>query len=94
MRLTTVREFRAKTNGLLRSNVPVLVMRGEGLAGILFPCPELTLPLSLKRGLHPLLCAHIKGELRRRSVLEEEVLGDFQAWREKRPATRGRGRLQ
>lgn len=90
MRLSTVREFRDKATGFLRSKAPVLVTRRGRLAGIFFPRPEITLPLEFKRELYGMLCADIKRELKRRGVKEEEVLSDFEAWRKKRRATRRR----
>ena len=41
MKISTVREFRDKTTGLLRSKTPILVTRRGRLAGIFFPRPEL-----------------------------------------------------
>jgi hypothetical protein len=76
MRLSTVREFRDKATGLLRSKAPILVTRRGRLAGIFFPRPEVTLPL--------------KRQLKRRRVSEQEVLSDFEAWRKKRRAARRR----
>jgi hypothetical protein len=90
MRLSTVREFRDKATGLLRSKAPVLVTRRGRLAGIFFPHPEVTLPLELKRELFAMLSADIKRQLQRRRISEREILGGFEAWRKKRRATRRR----
>ncbi len=52
MRISTVREFRDKATGLLRSRTPILVTRRGHLAGIFFPRPEITFPIELKRELY------------------------------------------
>jgi len=90
MRLSTVREFRDKATGMLRSKAPILVTRRGRLAGIFFPRPEMTLPLELKRELFAVLSADVKRQLGRRGVSEEDVLADFETWRRKRRATRRR----
>jgi hypothetical protein len=90
MRISTVREFRDKATGLLRSKTPVLVTRRGRLAGIFFPQPESTLPIELKRELYDTLSADIARQLKRRHVSEEDVLEDFEAFRTKRRATRRR----
>ena len=43
MKISTVREFRDKATGLLRSRTPILVTRRGRLAGIFFPRPEVAL---------------------------------------------------
>ncbi len=90
MRLSTVREFRDKATGMLRSKAPILVTRRGRLAGIFFPRPEMTLPLEFKRELFAVLSADVKRQLGRRGVSEEDVLADFATWRRKRRATRRR----
>lgn len=90
MRLSTVREFRDKATGMLRSKAPILVTRRGRLAGIFFPRPEMTLPLELKRELFAVLSADVKRQLHRRDLSEQDVLADFEAWRRKRRATRRR----
>ena len=59
MRISTVREFRDRATGLLRSKTPILVTRRGRLAGIFFPRPEMTLPLELKRELYAMLSSDI-----------------------------------
>jgi hypothetical protein len=90
MRISTVREFRDKATGLLRSRTPVLVTRRGRLAGIFFPRPESTLPIELKRELYDTLSTEIARQLKRRRVTEDEVLEDFQASRKTRRAARRR----
>src|SRR5208283_4698700 len=87
MRISTVLEFRDNASGMLRSRDPILVTRRGKLAGIFFPQPESTLPIELKREMFGILSAEIGRHLRRRGVSEEEVLGDFTAWRKAKRAT-------
>lgn len=90
MRISTVREFRDKATGFLRSKTPVLVTRRGRLAGIFFPHPEATLPIELKRELYDTLSNNVAQQLKRRNVSEDEVIEDFEASRKKRRATRRR----
>jgi hypothetical protein len=84
MRIRTVREFRDKATGLLRSKTPVLVTRRGRLAGIFFPRPEITLPIELKRELYTVLSEDIARDLKRRRISEEDVLADFADQRKKK----------
>jgi hypothetical protein len=68
MRISTVREFRDKATGLLRSRTPILVTRRGRLAGIFFPRPEITLPIELKRELYDMLSRDVARQLKRRKV--------------------------
>lgn len=90
MRISTVREFRDKASGLLRSKTPILVTRRGRLAGIFFPRPEATLPIELKRELFHTLTGDVARQLRRRDVSEDDVLEDFKASRKQRRAVRRR----
>ena len=90
MRIRTVREFREKATGLLRSRTPILVTRRGRLAGIFFPRPELTLPIELKRELYDMLSSDVARQLKRRRVSEDEVLKEFETLRKKRRAVRRR----
>lgn len=90
MRISTVREFRDRATGLLRSKTPILVTRHGRLAGIFFPRPEVTLPIELKRELYDMLSRDIARELKQRGISEDEILEDFQASRRKARAARRR----
>ena len=90
MRISTVREFRDKATGLLRSRTPILVTRRGRLAGIFFPRPEVTLPIELKRELYDMLSSDVARQLKRRKVSEDDVIEDFEASRKKRRAPRRR----
>jgi hypothetical protein len=63
MKISTVREFREKTTGLLRSRTPILVTRRGRLVGIYFPRPEVTLPIELKRELYDMPSSDVAQQL-------------------------------
>ena len=88
MKIATVREFRDAPSMLLRSKDPVLVTRRGRLAGVFFPCPQVTLPLELKREVFRMLSGVIARQIKRRGRSEGELLADFERWRKKRRATR------
>jgi hypothetical protein len=89
MRISTVREFRDKATGLLRSRTPILVTRRGRLAGIFFPRPEITLPIELKRELYDMLSSDVARQLKRRKVSRGRAEG-LEASRKKRRAARRR----
>jgi len=90
MRITTVREFRDKATGFLRSKDLILVTRRGRLAGVFFPQPVATLPLELKRELFAMLSSEVARQLKRRGLTENEILSDFKSWRGSRRETRRR----
>ena len=90
MTISTVREFRDKATGLLRSKDPILVTRRGRLAGIFFPSPETTMPIELKRELFSVLSAEVSHQVKKRGLTEEAVLADFESWRKNRRETRRR----
>jgi hypothetical protein len=90
MRISTVREFRDKATGLLRSRDPILVTRRGRLAGVYFPQPEATLPMEFKRELFAMLSAEVARQIKRRGLTQKDVLEDFTAWRKERRETRRR----
>ena len=90
MRISTVREFRDKATGLLRSKDPILVTRRGRLAGIFFPLQKNSLPVELKQELFALLTSEISRQIKRRGTSEKEILADFERWRKGRHAPRRR----
>lgn len=90
MRISTVREFRDKATGLLKSKEPVLITRRGRMAGVFFPSPEGVLPLDLKHALFKKLSAEIARRLRKTGSTEEEIQSDFESWRKARRETRRR----
>lgn len=90
MRISTVREFRDKATGMLRSKDPILITRRGRLAGVFFPWTETTFPNDLKKELFAALSLEVSRQVKRRGLSEEEVLADFGSWRKWRRETRGR----
>jgi len=90
MRISTVREFRDKATGLMRSKDPILVTRRGRLAGVFFPWEKGALPIELKHDLFAMLSSEIARQMKRSGVSEKEVLTDFERWRKDRRATRRR----
>jgi hypothetical protein len=91
MRVSTVREFRDKATGMLRSKEPILITRRGKMAGVFFPSPEGTLPVDLKRQLFDQLSAEIARRLKATGTSEAEILADFKSWKKaRREAGRGR----
>ena len=90
MRISTVREFRDKATGLLRSKDPILVTRRGKLAGVFFPLQKSSLPVELKHELFEMLTSEVARQIKRRGISEEEVLTDFVGWRKGRRETRRR----
>ena len=90
MRISTVREFRDRATGLLRSKDPILVTRRGRLAGVFLPLQENSLPLDFRQELFSMLTSEIARDLRKRNLNEKEILSDFEHWRKKRRETRRR----
>ena len=90
MRISSVRDFRDRATGLLRSKDPILVTRRGRLAGIFFPTPEATLPLELKREMFSVLTSAIGRHIRRRGLKERDIEAGFETWRKTRRAARRR----
>jgi len=84
MRISTVREFRDKATGLLRSKDPILVTRRGQLAGVFLPLCGQSLPVDLKQQLFAMLTAEIARQIKRRGASERQILADFERWREGR----------
>jgi len=90
MRISTVREFRDEATGLLRSREPILVTRRGRVAGIFFPCPGQSIPLELKREMFDMLSSAVARQIKKKGLAEEEILADFERWREGRRENRRR----
>ena len=84
MKITTVRHFRDNATEMFRSKDPILVLRRGEIAGIYFPYPVQTLPVEMKRELFVTLTASISKRLKRAGITEEEILGDFESFRQER----------
>jgi len=90
MKISTVREFRDKATGLLRSKDPILITRRGKLAGVFFPLQKSFLPVELKDALFVMLTSEIGRQVKRRGGSEDEILADFDRWRKGHGAARGR----
>jgi hypothetical protein len=90
MKITSVREFRDKATEMFRSHDPILVLRRGEIAGIYFPYPAQTLPVELKRELFVSLTADIAKRLKQAEITEEEILEDFESFRQGRRQSRRR----
>jgi len=90
MKISTVREFRDKATGLLRSKDPILVTRRGRLAGVFFPWQKGSLPIELKQDLFAMLSSEIGRQLKQRHLSEKDLLSDFERWRKARRAPRRR----
>jgi len=49
------------------------------------------LPIELKRELVTILAGEVKRQLKKRGLVEKDIVADFEAWRKNKRAT-GRGR--
>ena len=84
---STVREFRDKATGHLRSKDPIFVTRRGRLASVFFPHPETSLPLEFKRELFAALSMEVAHQLRRSRSKEEDILCEFESWRKAKRET-------
>jgi hypothetical protein len=76
MTISTVREFRDKATGLLRSRMPIWSLGSD--AWLEFSSRD------------DMLSSDVARQLKRRKVSEDEVLEDFEASRKRRRAARRR----
>ena len=90
MKISTVREFRDRATGLLKSKEPVLITRRGRMAGVFFPSPEGMLAVDLKQQLFDQLSAEIARQLRKSGAKEAEIQSDFKDWQKSRRETRRR----
>jgi hypothetical protein len=60
------------------------------MAGVFFPSPEGMLTIDLKRELFEKLSTEIARQIAKSGSTEEEVLSDFESWRNNRRETRRR----
>lgn len=90
LKIATVREFRDRATGFLRSTDPILITRRGRLAGIFFPQPESSLPIEMKKEIFPILSAEITRQLRQSGTTEDEILADFGEWRTRKREARRR----
>ena len=90
MRITTVREFRDRASGFLKSKEPILITRRGRMAGIFLPSTEGTLPIEVKRELFAPLAAEIARQIKKSGAAEKQILSEFESWRQAGREARGR----
>ena len=81
MRMRSLREFCNDTAKLVRSGKPILVTHRGRIAGTFWPTPEATVPPALKRELFGLLSSEIAREIKKRGLIDDEIVADFDSWR-------------
>ena len=85
MKVTGIRELRARTAVLLGSGEPVLVTKHGKVAGVYVPLDEPDrLPDDLRRELTGVVGKHLAKALERKGVTERAVKEDFRAYRRRR----------
>jgi len=85
MKVTGIRELRARTAVLLGSGEPVLVTKHGKVSGVYVPLDEPDrLPDDLRRELTGVVGKHLAKALERKGVTERAVKEDFRAYRRRR----------
>jgi len=85
MKVTGIRELRARTAVLLGSGEPVLVTKHGKVSGVYVPLDEPDrLPEDLRRELTGVVGQHLAKALERKGVTERAVKEDFRAYRRRR----------
>lgn len=90
MKICSMREFHDHAADLLRSKDPILLTRRGRLEGVFFPRPEFSLPIELKRKFFNTLSQEVGRQLSEGGFAAEEIVADFESWRENRRETRRR----
>jgi len=85
MKVTGIRELRAKSATFFGSGEPVLVTRHGKVSGVYVPLDEPDrLPDDLRRELVAVLGRHLAKVLERKGVSERDLVKDFHAYRQRR----------
>jgi len=85
MKVTGIRELRAKTAVLFGSGEPVLVTRHGKVSGVYVPLDDTDrLPIDLRRKLTAVLGKYLAKALARKGVTEGKLKEDFDAYRRRR----------
>lgn len=82
MKITTVKEFRDKATQMLRSEEPIVITRNGKAAGLYIPISDGEMPLRLKKMVFRQLAEDIKKQREQKGVTEDEILADFEAFRQ------------
>ena len=85
MKVSGVREFRAKSPSWLKEGEPVLLTRHGKVAGLFLPLQDPShLPDDLRRGLLDKIGAAVWGRMVAQGATEEGILRDFEAFKKRR----------
>ena len=85
MKVTGIRELRAKTAVLFGSGEPVLVDQARKVSGVYVPLDQPDrLPNDLRRELAGVIGRHLAKVLKRKGVTERNIKEDFDAYRRRR----------
>jgi antitoxin (DNA-binding transcriptional repressor) of toxin-antitoxin stability system len=85
MKVTGIRELRARPAVLLGSGEPILVTKHGKVSGVYVPLDEPDrLPDDLRRELTGVVGKHLAKALQRKGVTERDVKEDFRAYRRRR----------
>ena len=85
MKVTGIRELRAKTAVLFCSGEPVLVTKHGKVSGVYVPLDEPDrLPNDMRRELAGVIGRHLAKVLKRKGVTERNIKEDFDAYRRRR----------
>ena len=85
MKVTGIRELRAKTAVLLGTGEPLLVTKHGKVSGVYVPLDEPDrLPDDLRRELTEVVGKHLAKALERKGVTDRDVKEDFRAYRRRR----------
>ena len=85
MKVTGIRELRAKTAVLFGSGEPVLVTRHGKVSGVYVPLDDTNrLPIDLRRKLTAVLGQYLAKALTRKGMTERKLKEDFNAYRRRR----------
>ena len=91
MKLASVKEFRDRATTLLHSSEPVLITRRGKAAGLYVPLDEIdSLPLELRKELQMANAESVRHSLKQRGYSEEDILEDFENFRQRRKTSRRR----
>lgn len=89
MRAITVQEFHDHVTQWLRGKEPVVVTRyGKEPLGVYYPASVKDMPKEIRWAIFEALTGQIRAELKRKGVMEADVLRDFTEWRKQHGKTR------
>jgi hypothetical protein len=85
MRVSTVKEFKARATEYLRSDEPLLITRRGKIAGFFVPVTDPSqLPIDVRNQLLIALVERVREKIRKKGLAEEEISARFKAFRKAR----------